>query len=104
MSNGLTFKFGNSQEPSPKKPWFLVIRTPKGTQNLVTGEPSKETRYETFSLETSEPGEGPTWTWGSFDRYNTKLILLGEGMTQEQITQFMSDLDSGKGEGVTWFE
>ena len=102
--NGLTFKFGNSQEPSSENPWFLVIRTPAGTPNIVTGEPSTETRYETFSLETSEPGEGPSIEWGSWDRYNTEHILLGEGMTQEQVNQFLSELDKGKGEGVTWFE
>lgn len=102
--NGLTFKFGNSQEPSWYSPWFLVIRTPAGTPNIVTGEPSTETRYETFSLETSEPMAGPSFGWGSSDRYTTEHILLGEGLTQNQVNQFMSDLDSGKGEGVTWFE
>ena len=104
MSNGLTFKFGNSQKPTFENPWFLVIRTPAGTPDIVTGEPSTETKYETFSQETSESGEGPTWELGSWDRYHTECILMGEGMTQEQIDQLMSDLDSGKGEGVTWFE
>jgi hypothetical protein len=102
--NGLAFKFGNSQEPTPEKPWFLVIRTPAGTPNIVTGELSTESRYETFSLETSEPGEGSTWDFGSHDRYGTEHVLLGEGLTWEEIEQFMSDLDSGNGEGVTWFE
>ena len=102
--NGLTFKFGNSQEPSYENPWFLVIRTPAGTPNIVTGEPSTETRYETFSLETSESGEGPTYEWGSHNRESTVSILLGNGFSQDQLDQFLSDLDSGKGEGVTWFE
>jgi len=103
--NGLTFKFGNSQEPSYENPWFLVIRTPSGTPNIVTGEPSTETRYEIFSLEgPTEIGEGPSYEWGSANREGTESILLGNGFSRDQLDQFLSELDSGKGEGVTWFE
>ena len=91
MTNGLTFKFGNSQVPTRDNPWILVLRNPEGIHN-----PS----YEIFTLDNPEH----SCDFGSGALQVTLQILQSEGMTQEQITQFMSDLDSGKGEGVTWFE